>query len=118
MIGVPARVAARRARAGAIVFLGLAVCVLWAKPMGLLLWARIRILTNIPRTAIADEVLEQALVDAARSPSRPPVSRIELPARTSRDPFAPSNPPSPHGSTSESPAVHAGEAKSAADSAE
>lgn len=28
--------------------------VLWLKPMGLLLWARIRILTNIPRTAIAE----------------------------------------------------------------
>lgn len=28
--------------------------VLWVKPMGLLLWARLRILTNIPRTAIAE----------------------------------------------------------------
>jgi len=29
--------------------------VLWMKPMGLLLWARLRILTNIPRTAIAED---------------------------------------------------------------
>jgi hypothetical protein len=29
--------------------------VAWAKPMGLLLWARIRILTSLPKTAIADE---------------------------------------------------------------
>ncbi|MEY3024937.1 MAG: hypothetical protein RJA16_1763, partial [Planctomycetota bacterium] len=28
--------------------------VLWVKPMGLLLWARLRILTNIPRTAVAE----------------------------------------------------------------
>lgn len=28
--------------------------VLWLKPMGLLMWARLRILTNIPRTAIAE----------------------------------------------------------------
>lgn len=29
--------------------------VLWLKPMGLLLWARLRILTSIPRTAMAEE---------------------------------------------------------------
>jgi hypothetical protein len=34
--------------------------VAWAKPMGLLLWARIRILTSIPKTAIADEPLVAA----------------------------------------------------------
>jgi hypothetical protein len=28
--------------------------VLWVKPMGLLLWASLRILTNIPRTAVAE----------------------------------------------------------------
>jgi hypothetical protein len=34
--------------------------VLWMKPMGLLLWARLRILTNIPRTAIAEDPPEHA----------------------------------------------------------
>lgn len=42
----------RRAALGILVAFSL---VAWAKPMGLLLWARIRILTNIPRTAIADD---------------------------------------------------------------
>lgn len=33
--------------------------VLWLKPMGLLLWARLRILTNIPRTAVAEPEAER-----------------------------------------------------------
>jgi len=43
----------RRRLAAALPLLAFA-SVLWLKPMGLLLWARIRILTNIPRTAIAE----------------------------------------------------------------
>lgn len=39
--------------------------VAWAKPMGLLLWARIRILTSIPKTAIADD---QPMVAASDTP--------------------------------------------------
>lgn len=44
-----------RSRRTAITFLMLFAVVAWAKPMGLLLWARIRILTSLPKTAIADE---------------------------------------------------------------
>ena len=43
----------RRMLAGVATTLGFAT-VLWLKPMGLLLWARLKILTNIPRTAIAE----------------------------------------------------------------
>ncbi len=55
--------------------------VLWVKPMGLLLWARLRILTNIPRTAIAEPESPTAprFPDAAggfRSDGDPPV-RLE-----------------------------------------
>ena len=55
--------------------------VLWAKPMGLLLWARLRILTNIPRTAVAEPEPSKAprFQDAAggvRSDGDPPV-RLE-----------------------------------------
>ncbi len=43
--------------------------VLWVKPMGLLLWARLRILTNIPRTAVAEPEAERTaqFPDALRS---------------------------------------------------
>jgi hypothetical protein len=43
----------RRTLVAALPLLAFAT-VLWVKPMGLLLWARLRILTNIPRTAVAD----------------------------------------------------------------
>lgn len=58
--------------------------VIWAKPMGLLLWSRIRILTSIPRTAIADDAIA-----AAPRPKLPPEFDPQLPAATaaSRDPF-------------------------------
>lgn len=38
-----------------LVFFSLVTAFVLAKPMGLLLWARLRILTSIPKTAIADE---------------------------------------------------------------
>jgi hypothetical protein len=44
-----------RSRKGALTFVALFAVVAWAKPMGLLLWARLRILTSIPKTAIADD---------------------------------------------------------------
>lgn len=48
--------------------------VLWLKPMGLLLWARLRILTNIPRTAIAEDPPQQArsFPDLPQCPIGPP----------------------------------------------
>lgn len=58
--------------------------VIWAKPMGLLLWSRIRILTTIPRTAIADDA-----VASAPKPKLPPEFDPQLPAvvAAARDPF-------------------------------
>lgn len=109
---------ARRTRAGAVAFLALVVCVLWAKPMGLLLWARIRILTNIPRTAIADDVLAQALKNAAEDPRLPAPTRVELPVRASRDPFERTSRTSPHDRTLERASDRAGEAKSNGNNAE
>ena len=44
-----------RSRKGALTFVARFAVVAWAKPMGLLLWARLRILTSIPKTAIADD---------------------------------------------------------------
>jgi hypothetical protein len=38
-----------------LVFFSLVTALVMAKPMGLLLWARLRILTSIPKTAIADD---------------------------------------------------------------
>lgn len=57
-----------RSRRTAIAFLMMFAVVAWAKPMGLLLWARIRILTSLPKTAIADD---PGL--AANAPEDPPV---------------------------------------------
>lgn len=68
--------------------LALVTCVallIWAKPMGLLLWARIRILTNIPKTAIAEPTAEQA-----SKPVQPSELDPKLPAIGAdlRDPFS------------------------------
>jgi hypothetical protein len=52
-----------RRRRGALAIVAAFAVIAWAKPMGLLLWARIRILTSIPKTAIAD--------DPAKAPEEP-----------------------------------------------
>ena len=57
-----------RSRRGAITFLAVFAVVAWAKPMGLLLWARIRILTSLPKTAIADDPTS---ANAAPEPESP-----------------------------------------------
>ncbi|MGA1224348.1 MAG: hypothetical protein ACO31E_07260 [Phycisphaerales bacterium] len=44
-----------RSRKGALMLVTAFAVIAWAKPMGLLLWARLRILTSIPKTAIADD---------------------------------------------------------------
>jgi hypothetical protein len=54
-----------RSRKGALTFVALFAVVAWAKPMGLLLWARLRILTSIPKTAIADDPAKLADADKA-----------------------------------------------------
>lgn len=59
--------------------------VVWAKPMGLLLWARIRILTSIPKTAIADE--PGALVQRDNEPAEIDTGLPEALILTT-DPFA------------------------------
>lgn len=118
-------------RARAVGIVTAAAVVLWAKPMGLLLWARLRILANIPRTAIADD---EALLASRFEPSALPTAGepeiVVLPRAASRNPFddspqslpaAPRQPDSPRNPTSE-PVVdlsdRAGEGKSAGESTE
>jgi hypothetical protein len=73
----------------AAAFVGCVVVVLWLKPMGLLLWARLRILANIPRTAIAED--EQMLAERFAPqewPTLPSIEYVILPKGVSRNPFA------------------------------
>ena len=77
----------------AMAFVGAAAVVLWMKPMGLLLWARLRILANIPRTAVAED--EQVLADRFEPrewPAAPEAEVVVLPRAASRNPFAVSTP--------------------------
>lgn len=73
-----------RSRRFALTMVTAFAVIAWAKPMGLLLWARLRILTSIPKTAIAD--------DPAKAPdAAPPVIELDtgLPSAGARliDPF-------------------------------
>jgi hypothetical protein len=113
-----------RGRAVAIVCT--AAVLLWMKPMGLLLWARIRILTSIPRTAIADDA---QLIRVPEAPATT-LDAVALPRLPSRNPFAGSvestpsrsdNAHSPHTSTPTrtfDSSNGAGEAKSGGDPAD
>ena len=93
-----------------------------AQPLGLLLWARIRLLTSIPRTAMAIE--EEATLAAAEpvSPAFPDLPGNALPAPGLRDPFATSTRHFPSstirqglsGSTPKSDARHAEDQERAA----
>jgi len=74
-------------RTRAIGLVATAAVVLWVKPMGLLFWARIRILTNIPRTAMADEQLSGELAWSPLVPVAPAFEPIALPRLPSRNPF-------------------------------
>jgi hypothetical protein len=59
--------------------------VLWAKPMGLFIWTRLRMVTSIPRTAMADE---EAVLQAPSPTAQPPrVQSITLDTLAVRDPF-------------------------------
>ncbi len=69
-------------RLRALLWLGAFGTVVWAKPMGLLLWARLRVLTNLPRTAIADD--PTATVEATPAI---PERILKLPDHTESDPF-------------------------------
>lgn len=73
-----------RGRKGALTLVAMFAVVAWAKPMGLLLWARIRILTSIPKTAIADDPTKAPEVEEA-----PPELETGLPtsAPSVIDPF-------------------------------
>lgn len=68
----------------ALVLVACVGAAVWAKPLGMLLWARIRILTNIPKTAIAEPTLAEA-----PKPVVPPDLDPQLPSLASelRDPF-------------------------------
>ena len=62
--------------------------VMMARPAGMLLWHRLRIISGMPRTAIADQ--DPKIVSAHTAPTFEPVSagrRIELDATLVRDPF-------------------------------
>ena len=64
--------------------------VLWAKPVGLLLWARIKIITNIPRTAIAEDepLLTKMTPDSSRGvPALPESEKLHLSVWPMKDPF-------------------------------
>ncbi|MEY3143657.1 MAG: hypothetical protein RLY21_2150 [Planctomycetota bacterium] len=76
---------ASRSRKIALALVTCVALLIWAKPMGLLLWARIRILTSIPKTAIAEPV-----VTDANKPTQPSELDPKLPgfAAQLRDPFS------------------------------
>lgn len=93
--------------------------------MGLLFWARIRILTNIPRTAIADD---PAILASARGPRggdpdggggfTPEPTPLDVRAEPRRNPFAPVSRATPHDRNSPTRSDRAGEAKSNGNSVE
>jgi hypothetical protein len=58
-----------------------------AQPLGLLLWARIRLLTSIPRTAMATES-EEAVASVPAPPAFPDLPNADLPVPGLRDPLA------------------------------
>lgn len=107
-----------RSRAGAVALLGFAACALWVKPMGLLFWARIRILTSIPRTAIADDPRLLAAEPPPRVGAVPPSIPLALPLSPQRDPFVSLDRASQRKQNLGTSPDPAGEAKSAADSVE
>jgi hypothetical protein len=76
---------ATRSRKIALALVACVALMIWAKPMGLLLWARIRILTNIPKTAIAEPTVAQQSKPAGPSELDPklPGSGAQL-----RDPLS------------------------------
>jgi hypothetical protein len=67
-----------------------AVCavgvVVWAKPMGLFIWARMRLITGIPRTAMADEPIAADAPKAPEPSLQAPIA-VALDDSTDRDPF-------------------------------
>lgn len=73
-------------RVRALAFTLALASVLWAKPMGLLLWARIKILTNIPRTAIADPG-DGAPVLVRNRPDLAEPQELRVPGLPATDPF-------------------------------
>lgn len=76
---------APRSRKIALALVACVALMIWAKPMGLLLWARIRILTSIPKTAIAEPTAAQA-----SKPVQPSELDPKLPGTGAdlRDPFS------------------------------
>ena len=76
---------APRSRKIALIVVACVALLIWAKPMGLLLWARIRILTSIPKTAIAEPTASQPA-----KPVQPTEIDPKLPGIGAdlRDPFA------------------------------
>lgn len=110
------RLAWTRSRKTTVALFTAFALIAWAKPMGLLLWARLRILTSIPKTAIAD--------DPANAPAEPmPAIELDtgLPGAGAGliDPFSvePHTPPRSDNPTPSQASIVPSQ-KSAADSAE
>ena len=79
--------AGRHRRRGLCMAMLLAVPALaWAQPLGLLLWARFRLLTDIPRTAMAteDEVAQVVIEPPSRFPD---LAEVGFDGRADRDPL-------------------------------
>ena len=82
------RMGASRRQFGILALLLVVACTFWARPAGMLIWHRLRIVTGMPRMAVANEdpdVLAQVdfdppeLIDAGR--------KVELDDTLVRDPF-------------------------------
>ena len=79
--------AGRHRRRGLCMAMLLAVpAMAWAQPLGLLLWARFRLLTDIPRTAMAtdDEVAQVAIQPPSRFPD---LAQVGFDGHADRDPL-------------------------------
>ncbi len=71
----------------AILFVSLCSLVVCVKLPGLLLWARIRILTSLPKTAIADDPTPPIALDAKPEEFDSGLTTSNPKAATQRDPF-------------------------------
>lgn len=77
---------ARREVALAVVILAVPLAAL-AQPLGLLLWARMRILTSIPRTAMATEEIESVAIVPSDLEVFPDLPSVAPEASSLRDPL-------------------------------
>ncbi len=88
--GICTKIGASRRQFGIFALLLAVACTFWARPAGMLIWHRLRIVTGMPRMAIANEdpdvlasvdVPEPDMIDAGRE--------VRLDQNLLRDPFLP-----------------------------